>query len=41
MTGYGRVNLPADWPNASVIGKPFSDRGLVEALKGLLPQVFA
>ena len=40
MTGYGRENLPAAYrDSAVVIGKPFSDRELLKALRNLLPQV--
>ncbi len=39
-TGYGRESLPAEYrDNTIVIAKPYNERQLVEALRGLLPQV--
>ncbi len=39
-TGYGRESLPAACrENAVVIAKPFNEQELVQAVKGLLPQV--
>jgi CheY-like chemotaxis protein len=35
-TGYGREGLPEEWQDRPVIGKPYTQHEVAEALRGLL-----